>query len=80
LLHYGDATVTGNNGKNGRQNKLQEEKVEADRIANQECMKQMMARTDDNRERDQDLKGMMKEMDANQVKADGKQEEILAKM
>jgi hypothetical protein len=44
-------------------------------------MKQMMARTDDNRERDrEDLKRMMKEMDANQAKADGKLEEMLARM
>jgi glycerol kinase len=48
-------------------------------------MKQMMARTDDNRERArEDLKRMMKEMntkmDANQAKAGSKQEEMLARM
>jgi hypothetical protein len=56
----------------------------AERIADRECMKQMMARTDDNQERDGDPKRMLKEMDAkidvNQEKADGKQEEMLARM
>jgi hypothetical protein len=56
------------------------EKAEADRIADRECMKQMMARTDDQ----EDLKRMMKEMDAkmdgNQTKANGKQEEMLARI
>jgi hypothetical protein len=37
-----------------------QEKAEADRIVDRECMKQMMTRTDDNRERDrEDLKRMM---------------------
>jgi hypothetical protein len=41
------------------------EQMKADRIADRECMKQMMARTDYNRKRDwEDLKRMMKEMDA----------------
>jgi hypothetical protein len=57
----------------------------ADRIAGRECMKQMMARRDDSRERDrEDLKKMMKEMntttDAIQAKADSKEEEMLARM
>jgi hypothetical protein len=58
--------------------------MKADKIADRECMKQMVARTDDNRERDrEDLKRMMKEMDAkmdtNQAKAT-KQEEMLTRM
>jgi hypothetical protein len=41
-------------------------------------MKQMMAMTDENRERDREgFKGMMAEMNA---KMDGKQEEMLARM
>jgi hypothetical protein len=56
--------------------------MKADKIADRECMKQMMTRTDSNRERDQeDPKRMMKEtdanMDANQAKAKGKQEKML---
>jgi hypothetical protein len=49
--------------------------MKADRIADREYMKQMMGRTDGNWERDREaLKGMMKEMDANQAKVDGKQD------
>jgi hypothetical protein len=41
-----------------------QEKAVADRIVDRECMKQMMARADDNQERDrEDLKSMMEEMD-----------------
>jgi hypothetical protein len=41
------------------------DEMRADRIADRECMKQMMARTDDNRERDlDDLKGMIFKMSA----------------
>jgi hypothetical protein len=60
---------------------VDQEERKVDRIADQECMKQIVTRTDDNRERDrEDLKKMMKEMDVNQAKADDKQEEMMARM
>jgi hypothetical protein len=39
--------------------KAMQQDVKADRIAHREFMNQMMTRTDDNRERDRDLKEMM---------------------
>jgi hypothetical protein len=66
---------------NREERKANLEQTKTDRTADQECMKQVMVRRDDNRERDQkDVKRMMKEMDANQAKADGKQVEMLARM
>jgi alpha-L-arabinofuranosidase len=53
--------------------KAMEEKVDADRIADREYMKQMMARTDENQEK------IKTKMDANQAKA-AKQEEMLAEI
>jgi hypothetical protein len=59
--------------------KAMREEMKADRIAHREFMRQMMARTDDNRERDQDhLKEMMAKTCAETDKLDAHQEKTLA--
>jgi hypothetical protein len=43
-LHYGDATVIGNTGKNGSQNECQPGKAEASLSASMESNKDLLAR------------------------------------